>query len=127
MPDYAVKVIGHIDERKRPEGFPHAVFAIGTYRAESAKHLADQVNSEVMQILQMQGMIISVDSARTIDTSKVNAEGRVFVPMHMITYLQTEIQAMAPMPQIVETGVLDAQGKPVTAFEMPDGKKVQPS
>lgn len=124
--DYMVKFIAAIDERKRPENFPRSVFAIGTYSAADNRQLAGQINDEMMGILQMHGMMISTDPAATIDMMKVTTEGRVFVPMHMITHFRTEVKSMSPMPLPVDTGVLDPQGKKIVEYET-EGKRVLPS
>jgi hypothetical protein len=127
MPDFTVRFIGHIDELRRPEGFPHEVTAIGTYRADDNKGIADIVNNELMAFVhQINGMIVQLDPAQIVDLSKVNVKGRYYVPMSMISYIRTEIVNMTKMPELVDTGILNAHGKEVKTYEL-DGKKVLPS
>ncbi len=127
MPDFTVKFIGHIDELRRPQGFQHDIVAVGTYRVENNRQIADVINNELMAFIGMQGMIVQLDPAKTVDLSKLNTEGRVFIPMHMISYIRTEVSNMTPMPSIVETGELDKAGKPIKEFQTPEGQKILPS
>lgn len=125
--EVTVQYIGHIDERKRPENFPHEVSNVGSYKVTNPDQLKQVINAELGAIIQNQGMIVQLDPAQVFDTRKVNIRDRVYVPLHMITHLEAIVSPMAPMPVVAETGILDAEGKPVTQFETPEGKKILPS
>jgi len=129
MPSYTAKYIAFIDERRRPENFPKQVYCVGTYFAQNNAQLAEQLNNEITTIIQNQGMIISVDPESTIDLTNViaNLEGRVFIPMHMITHIRTQVKQMGAMPIPTDTGVLDADGKKVIEYQTPEGTVVKPS
>ena len=128
MTEFTVRFIGHINERTRSEGFPEDIVAIGTYRVDTNKEIAGVINNELMAFIhQVKGMIVQLDPAQTADMSKLNTEGRVFVPMHQIAYIRTEISIMSPMPTLVETGALDANGKLVKEYQTPEGFKILPS
>jgi hypothetical protein len=125
--DFTVRYIAHIDERKRPENFPHSFSTIGTYRVQNPEQLKSIVNSELGSIIQNGGMIVPLDPSQTVDTQKVNIDDRIYVPMHMITYIEADIRPMAAMPNIVDTGIVDANGKAIKEYEMQDGKRMLPS
>jgi len=125
--EFSVKFIGHIDERRRSENFPRDIVTIGTYRVENNKQIADVVNEELKQFIMVGGMIVSLDPAQTIDTRKLTTDNRFYVPMHMIAYIRTEVSMTAPMPQLVDTGVLDKEGNPIQEFQTPDGERIRPS
>ncbi len=127
MPDFIVKFIGHIDELRRPEGFQRDIVAIGTYHVENNRQIADIINNELMAFITMQGMIVQLDPSQMIDLSKLNTEGRYFIPMHMISYIKTEVSNMTPMPNIVDLEEKDANGKPIKEFQTREGKKILPS
>jgi hypothetical protein len=123
---YTAKFIGYINERKRPENFPRSIYCIGTYQVNNVAELAALINNEMETIFRIQGMMIQIDPT-TIDPAKINVEGRIFVPMHMITHIRAEIKQMQPRPLVVDTGVLDAAGKPVAAYENAEGQRILPS
>ncbi len=125
--DFLVKFIGHIDESRRPEGFQRDIVAIGTYRVENNQEIANEINKELMAFIGMQGMIVQIDPSSVIDMSKLNIEGRIFVPMSMISYIKVEVINMTAMPSIVDTGEKDANGKPIKEYQTPEGKKILPS
>jgi hypothetical protein len=129
MPSYTAKFIAAIDERKRPEGFPKSVYCIGTYLAQNNSHLAEQLNNEMNTIIQQQGMMISTDPEATIDLSNVlvSLENRVFVPIHMITHIRTQVKMMGAMPIPVSTGVLTTDGKSTIEYQTPEGVVIKPS
>ena len=129
MASYTAKFIAHIDERKRPENFPKQVFCIGTYRADNNGQLAEQINSEMTTIIQNQGMMISTDPEQVVDLTNVlvNLKNRIFIPIHMITYIQTELQQMGAMPIPVATGIVGPDGKIIIEYQTPEGEVVKPS
>lgn len=129
MPSYTAKFIAHIDERKRPEGFPRTVYCVGTYFANSNAQLAELINSEITTIIQNQGMMISTDPEATIDLRSVlaNISKRVFIPIHMISHIRTELKQMANMPIQVDTGVLTDDGKQVKEYQTIEGEVIKPS
>jgi hypothetical protein len=127
MPDFIIKFIGHIHERHRSENFPHDIVAIGTYRVENNREIARKIQEELMAFIGMQGMIVQLDPAATVDMTKLNTEGRVFVPMHMIAYIYTEVINMTPMPGLLDTGEKDKDGKSIVEYQSSEGKKILPS
>jgi hypothetical protein len=127
MSDYAVKFIGHIVENKRPDGFPREISSFGTYHAKDNRELAAVINEEVSQILRNGGIFVQLDPTEIIDVKKLNAEGRIFVPMHMITYISTIISLMTSMPKAVDTGIVNPSGDPVVEYEDENGNRIKPS
>ena len=57
----------------------------------------------------------------------VNLKNRIFIPIHMITYIQTELQQMGAMPIPVATGIVGPDGKTIIEYRTPEGETVKPS
>src|SRR5262249_38376748 len=103
---------------------------VGTYQADSVIELREKVNVDFMSIIQNQGMIIQIDPSKTIDPSKINVEGRMFIPMHMLSRVWVDVQPMTTMPRPTISDIVDKDGKEIVHFEIPTregGKKVLPS
>lgn len=129
MASYTAKFIAFICERTRPENFPKQVFSVGTYRADNNMQLAELINNEMAIIIQNQGMMISTEPEQVVDLNNVltNLKTRIFVPMHMIAYIRTDLQPMTSLPLSVDTGVLTADGKRVMEYQNVDGEVIKPS
>lgn len=127
MAEFTIKFIGHIKERERSEGFPADVMAIGTYSVQDNRQIAEEINKELMAFIGIQGMIVQIDPAQTVDMTKLNTLGRIFVPMSHIAFIRVEVSNMTPMPNMIDTGEKDDNGKAIMEYR--DGKdfKVLPS
>jgi hypothetical protein len=90
MADYLVKIIGHIDERKRPENFPKEIHILEAVANADKKFLVDFVQKQMKNIVYVQGMGVSRDPAAMQDPNKLDTN-RMFVPMHMLTHIDAEV------------------------------------
>lgn len=98
MSDYYIEFEAHIDERKRPEGFPKSVFIKEQYmNVETDEHLKQIFNDRVRVIVSNPGMVIYPDESTPID-AKLNFDQRVYVPWHMITHFHGRVKLMTPAP-----------------------------
>jgi hypothetical protein len=113
MPDYMVKIIGHIDVHKQPQGFPADVYQIHVLQNVDKAGLLDYVLKRTREIIYLQGMAVSLDPAAMIDPEVIDTN-RAFVPMHMLTHLSSEVaqlnQAQSDVPSEAEMDA--ALGKP---------------
>lgn len=91
--DYVVRIIGHVIENRRPEGFPKQVVHTMFLQPDSIKQLNETVNEQVNIFLQVGGMIALKNPA---EMQEMNTMGQVlgldkfmFVPMTMLSYMET--------------------------------------
>jgi hypothetical protein len=96
MPDYYVEFEAHIDERKRPEGFPKSIFIKEQYsNIESEQQLKDIFNDRVRVIVTNPGIVFYPDN-EIIDGKALSFDQRTYVPWHMITYFHGKVKLMTP-------------------------------
>jgi len=114
MPDYIVTFTAYIDENKRPENFPKVIKDVLAVSFDTGLQLVDFVNKRNEMYNRNQGMGVNLDPGSLEDLSIIDTK-RVWVPMHMITYLTAAIKPVTgEMPQITDAGIT----------EMPSGKEV---
>ena len=108
-----VKIIGHIDVHRRPQGFPADIYQVHVLQNVDKAGLLDYVLKRTREIIYLQGMAVSLDPAALLDPEVIDTN-RAFVPMHMITHLSSEVTVLAPPQSDVPTeGEMDAAlGKP---------------
>jgi hypothetical protein len=108
MPDYMVKIIGHIDVHRRPQGFPENAIQVHVVQNVDKAGLLDFVVKRTREIIYLQGMITSLDPAALIDPEKIDTN-RAFVPMHMLTHLSSEVaQLVQPQSDLPDDADIDA-------------------
>jgi hypothetical protein len=112
--DYLVTFVFHIDERKRPEGFPRQVRDLIIVSADSKQGLVTAVNTESLKYIRMQGASVRKDPYAMENPNKLDTE-RMFVPIHMITHFEAEVKTVTG-----ELAVVDSTG----LASMPSGKNV---
>lgn len=101
MPDYMVKFIAHIIEEFRPENFPKKVFKDMFVRVVNNDGLRAKTNEGLREFILNQGLIILKDP--TIEVNEFRQDVQIFIPAHMISYLETETTRLAG--QIPEEGM----------------------
>ena len=113
MPDYMVKIIGHIDVHKRPQGFPDNIYQVHVLQNVEKPALIEFVLKRTREIIYLQGMSVSLDPAALQDPDKIDTN-RAFVPMHMLTHLSSEIAQLAGAQSDIptDTEMDTALGKP---------------
>ena|SRR5579863_10530655 len=98
MSSYVVEFTAHIDERKRPEGFPRSVQVIESYdEVQSTEHLKAIVNSRVTSLAMAPGLVVFKNPTEIIDTGTISFNKRRFIPWHMITHLEMRVE-LIPEP-----------------------------
>lgn len=97
MAQYHIKFIGHIIEEFRPEGFPKQVTFDLFVDVANTEFLKKVTNDTFNQIRHTGGMVIVKPG--TIPTPHFQPDKQFFVPMHMISWLETETKILAsPIP-----------------------------
>ena len=101
MPNYFVRFTAHIDERKRPEGFPHEVYVDQTYEnVEGAQQIRNIANQRFLELAMANGIVTLKKQGETLDQELVTFDKRVYVPWHMITYMHMQVnQLVEPSPK----------------------------
>jgi hypothetical protein len=96
MPDYYVEFEAHIDERKRPEGFPKSVFVKEQYHSiENDEQLKQIFNDRVKTIVTNPGIVVYPDN-EIIDGTALKFDQRIYVPWHMITHFHGKVKLLTP-------------------------------
>ena len=99
MPNYFVRFTAHIDERKRPEGFPHEVYVDQTYEnVEGAQQIREIANQRFLQLVSSPGLVVLVSPTETLDQNLVTFDKRVFVPWHMLTHFHMNVNQLVVPP-----------------------------
>lgn len=89
---YFVDFIGYMDERKRPEGFPHEVHILETYEnVENTQHLQMIVNERFVKLVTSAGLVVLKDPSGIIETGIVTFDRRRFIPWHMLTHMELKV------------------------------------
>lgn len=105
MPDYILSFVGHIIEEIRPIDFPTEVRHDFITRVENVEDLFKITNDQCATFIRQSGMIVFKDPNRVLflekSGSEKNLDNRIFVPMHMISYISTETKIMdSPVPDL---------------------------
>jgi hypothetical protein len=96
MPDYVVEYTYHIDERKRPEGFPKTVSIIDHYeKIDGEQAIVELYNNRFRSLAKEPGVVVFLDQTK-IDSSKIDFNSRVFIPWHMITHAHGKVNLIIP-------------------------------
>lgn len=101
MPNYFVVFTAHIDERKRPEGFPKEVYVKEQYNdCQSADHIKVIVNDRFIKLVTSAGLVVLKNPDEPLEENIFTFDKRVFVPWHMITHLYVDVEqlVMPPIP-----------------------------
>jgi hypothetical protein len=95
--DYLFEFTAHIDERKRPEGFPRKVFVREQYDQVPAEALRELYNNRAKALVTSVGLSVFLNDPVLTDPLGINQ--RVFIPWHMITHFQGELKPIMPKPE----------------------------
>lgn len=87
--DYMVRFVGHIDETRRPDGFPKKVYSDLYVRAGNDAGLRKAINEQSKVFIQDNCMIVPRDPEKIEDASRPSLDSRMIIPWHMIVCLTT--------------------------------------
>lgn len=115
LTSYFVDFIAHVDERKRPENFPRVVHDKQVFEVESIPHLQFVVNERFVKLVSQSGIVVFRNDDEPVDEGKITFDKRVFVPWHMITYMELDVKMV--------TTKQDLQDSIVPGHILPDKPK----
>lgn len=118
MSDYFVDYTAFIDERKRPENFPHQVHVINILRnVQSIDQLKDDVNKHFLNLVTSAGLVVMKDPSEPVEQDRITFDKRFFVPWHMLTHMQVDVSVISPPPN---------KGRPQDLLVPPKEEEVKP-
>lgn len=104
MTDWCVRFIGHVDETRRPVGFPREVYSDLYVRADNAAGLKAAINSQAQVFINEGCMIVPKDPGQIEEMVSTAHDSRWIVPFHMITFISTITKRIiGEIPQLDET------------------------
>ena len=112
---FLVRFTGHIDESRRPAGFPYQIHADFTWKVESILELRHNMNEMSQVFIKQQCMIVPLNADEVVDVPMPRTDSRIIVPLHMLTHISTTTKKIVgDIPSVNE------EGQP----ELSDGTKV---
>jgi hypothetical protein len=115
---YFVRFCGHIDETRRPAGFPKEVYADFTWQVQDEHELRYNINEMSKVFVGQSCMIVPRDPDEIQSAGLPKFDSRILVPLHLITYISTETKRIiGEMP----TAGLDG------TTQLIDGTRVKPN
>jgi len=97
MPTFHTTITGHVDLTRKPSILPEAIHQVFVDDVDEPAQLAERIMVRLKAITEGGGMIARLEPNHETQ-GKITK--RVWVPMHMLTYFESEIKAMAQeMPQ----------------------------
>lgn len=105
--NFRTTYIGHIDERKRPEGFPKTVSCFIEVRDESIDHYKELMDG-VATVFAQQGMRVLKDAntiKHVVGNPSLDIDNQFFVPGHMITHIETVTEVIELEEGVVKTKI----------------------
>jgi hypothetical protein len=115
---YFVRFIGHLDETRRPAGFPDEVYADFTWQVENEMELRYNINEMSKVFVGQHCMIVPKEASQIEDPARPKFDSRILVPIHMLTHISTETKKI-----IGDMPTTGTDGTP----QLIDGTKVRPN
>jgi hypothetical protein len=98
MATYFADYVAYVDERKRPEGFPHEVHIHETYgEVENTEHLKAIVNDRFVKLVTGAGLVVLKDPSEILDSTTITFDKRRFIPWHCLTHMELKV-TLLPEP-----------------------------
>jgi len=102
MSKFLVRYNLHIDETKRPkdENFSKVYYVNEIYEIENGndRALATIINERYESFIKDTGMTVFKDPTRIMPNGTGNIENRMFIPWHMIAYMDASV-SLIPAPE----------------------------
>ena len=99
--NYMITFFGHIDMTRRPTGFPEVVRDLIVINAPTLDAVVQAANDASQRYIKMNGMSVGLKPHLPDAVGKLDVD-RVWVPMHMITYISLEVKSVeGEVPQMI--------------------------
>lgn len=96
---YNIVLTGHLLRVFKPAGWPDTVTYNHMVEASSFPQLREQVDVTVSGIIKQRGFLYLEDSVMPLEDSVKTLNNRIYVPMHMISHITTEVKTVSrPLP-----------------------------
>lgn len=93
MSTYYVEFTAYVNERIRPEGFPHDIKIQETFEnIESTAHLQFRVNQRFIELATSAGLIAVKNPDKPIESGVITFDKRWFIPWHMFTHMGLRVE-----------------------------------
>lgn len=101
--DSLVRVVGHIVEALRPDGFPQEVYIDHIVRDFTPEQIVDLVNTTIKGVFKDGAMAVSQQPKDEDQSGQPSVNKRMIVPLHMISHITADTLRMTePMPNLQE-------------------------
>ena len=113
MSTYFVEFTAYVNERIRPEGFPHNIKIQETFEnVQNTAHLQFRVNERFVQLASSAGLIAMKDQNAPIDSGVITFDKRRFIPWHMFTHLELRVELIAEPIISTQDGIVPVDKEP---------------
>lgn len=107
MLDYSVRFICHVVPSLKPPEWPESVVHEAVYKVKEFAELRDNVNKQIWVFIKQGGTTFMKDSKRPFGEDIQTLDCRVFVPLHMISHVETETKKLVTeIPNVEDEGVI---------------------
>jgi len=113
---YFVTFTAHVDERRRPENFPHKVHVKEVFDdVESIPHLQFLVNDKFLKLIASQGLVVLKNEDEPLEQGRITFDKRIYVPWHMITHMELDVKHIAKVvnpSELIIPPAINSEKKP---------------
>lgn len=116
MSTYFVEFTAYVNERIRPEGFPHDIKIQETFEnVDSTSHLQFRVNQRFIELASSAGLIGVKDPNKPLESGVISFDKRWYVPWHMFTHMGVRVT-------LIPASLVSTQDSLVPVDESPEKK-----
>ena len=98
---YLFEFVGHVDETRRPENFPHKIYVREQYSDLPEDKVKELYNQRAMSLILASGITVYLNEHITLPTA-TSSDERAFVPWHMITHLTGSVKTITEPPAQID-------------------------
>lgn len=106
MPNYLVSFQVHLIKKLLPPDFPAMVSDDRVFKANSSEELSTKINQQAAEYIRNYGFIVFKDP-KNVDLNL--RDQKMFLPLHVLAFLDTKTMLLADSPVDLETGKLEGE------------------
>jgi hypothetical protein len=119
MSSYFVDFTAYVDERRRPENFPHEVHVQETFEnVESIAQLQYLVNDKFIKLVSSAGLIVLKDPDEPLPSGVVTFDRRIFVNWSLLTHMSVSVKLIADPLVTTQDNLIPIDRKPVKSTDV---------
>lgn len=93
MSNYLVEFTAYVDERRRPENFPHEIHVQDIFEnVESITQLQYLVNDKFVKLVSSAGLIALKDPDEPLESGVITFDRRMFVSWGILTHMTVSVK-----------------------------------